>query len=1203
MLRSVVPGIILGLAAASCSEGGGSRGPDLDAANFGGVASIATAGGGTIRIDWSPATDDNTESSGIRYRVFVANESGGQDFSQPTLTTAAGATSAIFSRGLQVGTTTYVVVRSVDGSGLEDQNLVELCVTPVASGSVAFVSDAATGMGTLGSSSDPFPTVQAGVEAVEANGGGAVLVDAAPGGSTYVEEVDLTAMVGEIAIFGGFPRFDGMSSNDILESRNRIEFPTTLSGSGATLTDGDVIHNPGGATRVLVDGLAFTGTRVLTPLSGEVTATLGETEVDGVGTAFTTEVSDGDILRFELGETFESVAEVTDDTALLLSDYFRGPSGTGAAAVITVDQLAIGSVDSQILQVSGCLFNDGAGVAHDAGSDVMGAEVRFVGNEVRGFALGCFDIGGEIAMLRLQNNLVTDECQSMLTSQLGSTPDFRPDAAGCAIYITNNLFEHANFPALDDKEGDAAVYLDAAPEDPASGAAITVLIEFNEFRDHDHSAVWIDGLLDTGDDGSLDLVARDNLSNGSDDEALRFGRVGAHAEGDEDEDPFARVEGRFEIRRNVFTNNNDCPVFICQAVSADGRFEVVVEENVFGVTESDTIDIETVSVSTPGVSDRGIVDVRVNQNVAFGGTDEFTVQVHNAHGGETGIQITENTTRGTNNPSIEIDLEGFAAPTNGATSFPDGVVTSIVFNNDLSGEEVINFDDRRDPGVSVPMGVPTAGSSSVGLIYIGHNFARSTGDGSDGAIDAAWSGTNGVSVIERNFALGAGQDSSEAGFEFDPERDATGSIRVMNNVSTLASGGGVDIDAGGPQLQLINNTVAFAGQNEQGGFENDDNFDSNGDLQSYILNGLAAFNGGDDVDFRGGLRPAYTLVRDTVMPAGVGNLGGDPRFATDLFELLELGQSGDPAEFAEIFSLRNNSQAVNAGHPDAIWNDPDGSRNDMGAYGGPNAGPLGTVGAGAEVPFVYLGTAPGVHLYTGAPLVEETESLFFGFTRAVDLNSVAQGIRIENAGSAVAGTFSLVDIGGGRVVEFDPDSSLAPGSSDFVEVSFGRSLRAADGDPLAYPWTERFAVRADTPIAEVEPNDDGTEGFSVNDLTAAQVLTTTTDPVSIEVSGSFDFASEFDVYSIRAGAGQRLQATLLSVRDFEADVAFRLDLYDEFGNRMTEGLRVAFGLDFAEQGDPFVDHTFELAGTYYLLVGLVPTEDMPDYRLQAVLQD
>ena len=37
------------------------------------------------------------------------------------------------------------------------------------------------------------------------------------------------------------------------------------------------------------------------------------------------------------------------------------------------------------------------------------------------------------------------------------------------------------------------------------------------------------------------------------------------------------------------------------------------------------------------------------------------------------------------------------------------------------------------------------------------------------------------------------------------------------------------------------------------------------------------------------------------------------------------------------FHLMPNSSCINSGHPDGIYNNLDGSRNTMGAYGGPNA--------------------------------------------------------------------------------------------------------------------------------------------------------------------------------------------------------------------------------------------------------------------------
>ena len=58
--------------------------------------------------------------------------------------------------------------------------------------------------------------------------------------------------------------------------------------------------------------------------------------------------------------------------------------------------------------------------------------------------------------------------------------------------------------------------------------------------------------------------------------------------------------------------------------------------------------------------------------------------------------------------------------------------------------------------------------------------------------------------------------------------------------------------------------------------------------------------------------------------AGMGDLSADPRF-----------NSASPQRFA----LAIGSPCIDAGDPAAAYNDPDGSRNDMGAYGGPGGVP------------------------------------------------------------------------------------------------------------------------------------------------------------------------------------------------------------------------------------------------------------------------
>jgi len=99
--------------------------PDRRAPTFAGVTSVRAGGTDTLSVGWSPATDDRSDAAAIRYDVFVARASGGQDLARPTLTTPPGATRATV-RGLQPGTRYHVVVRARDAAGNADGNTREL---------------------------------------------------------------------------------------------------------------------------------------------------------------------------------------------------------------------------------------------------------------------------------------------------------------------------------------------------------------------------------------------------------------------------------------------------------------------------------------------------------------------------------------------------------------------------------------------------------------------------------------------------------------------------------------------------------------------------------------------------------------------------------------------------------------------------------------------------------------------------------------------------------------------------------------------------------------------------------------------------------------------------------------------------------------------------------------------------------------------
>ena len=88
-------------------------------------------------------------------------------------------------------------------------------------------------------------------------------------------------------------------------------------------------------------------------------------------------------------------------------------------------------------------------------------------------------------------------------------------------------------------------------------------------------------------------------------------------------------------------------------------------------------------------------------------------------------------------------------------------------------------------------------------------------------------------------------------------------------------------------------------------------FSPDGDLASIMIS-YSNIQGGQD----------GIITNDNVTVEWLdGNLDEDPLFA-DV-------ENGD-------FHLQEGSSCINAGNPDTEYNDPDGSRNDMGSYGGPN---------------------------------------------------------------------------------------------------------------------------------------------------------------------------------------------------------------------------------------------------------------------------
>ena len=144
------------------------------------------------------------------------------------------------------------------------------------------------------------------------------------------------------------------------------------------------------------------------------------------------------------------------------------------------------------------------------------------------------------------------------------------------------------------------------------------------------------------------------------------------------------------------------------------------------------------------------------------------------------------------------------------------------------------------------------------------------------------------------------------------------SARITNNIiweNKAKSGAGISCDRS--SCAIINNTITSNVATYGGGI-----FFKGGFVK--IINTILWDNKDDLYSgwFSPSSRPDHSDIGDGDFRGLNGNISGDPLFMDP--------ENGD-------FRLRLDSPCMDAGNPDPIYDDPDGSRNDMGAYGGPKA--------------------------------------------------------------------------------------------------------------------------------------------------------------------------------------------------------------------------------------------------------------------------
>jgi hypothetical protein len=248
----------------------------------------------------------------------------------------------------------------------------------------------------------------------------------------------------------------------------------------------------------------------------------------------------------------------------------------------------------------------------------------------------------------------------------------------------------------------------------------------------------------------------------------------------------------------------------------------------------------------------------------------------------------------------------------------------------------LNVTDARMEGFKIMGSGP--GASLAGVYISGGNvqFARNWINGNINGVRIV----SGSSALLRNNYIDGNGSTSDAYLNYGVIC-LSATPYIANNLITHNHGAGLYFAwADSTGAQVINNTVA---DNDDDGIwcYNGANVTIKNNILTRNSTGISATHGAAPInsfnDVSGNNWLNYNPQVGGVIGAGPGDILADPLF---------------DASSIPPYSLSYASPCINAGDPNPLYNDIDGSRNDMGAFGGPS-GLLGGVGPSVTTGFLF----------------------------------------------------------------------------------------------------------------------------------------------------------------------------------------------------------------------------------------------------------